>query len=104
MQKEHAAGRTRPACAGHPPRARADRTTDCARTGSMLPGSGKTFINSALVYAAEERRIACFAGLVAGISIVAINSAIIAATGRKTALIQAFAGLEPERVAISASQ
>jgi hypothetical protein len=36
----------------------------------MLPGSGKTFINSALVYAAEERRIACFAGLVAGISIV----------------------------------
>jgi hypothetical protein len=37
----------------------------------MLPGSGKTFINSALVYAAEERRIACFAGLVGGISIVA---------------------------------
>src|SRR5215831_3940970 len=64
--KEHAAGRTRPACAGHPPRARADRTTDCARTGSMLPGSGKTFINSALLYTAKERRIACFAGLVAG--------------------------------------
>src|SRR6516165_7658492 len=75
MQKEHAAGRTRPACAGHPPRARADRTTDCARTGSMLPGSGKTFINSALVYALEERRIACFAGLVAGISVVRSLSA-----------------------------
>src|SRR6516164_8605539 len=60
MQKEHAAGRTRPACAGHSPRARADRTTDCARTGSMLPGSGKTFINSALAYAAKDR-IARFA-------------------------------------------
>src|SRR5262249_28630694 len=40
----------------------------------MLPGPGKTFINSTLAYAAEERRIACFAGLVAGISIVAIDS------------------------------
>jgi hypothetical protein len=57
MQKEHATGRTRPACTGHPPRARADRTTNCARTGSMLPGSGKTFINSALAYTARERRI-----------------------------------------------
>ena len=63
MQKEHAAGRTRPPCAGHPPRARADRTTDCARTGSMLPGSGKTFINAALAYAAKDRRIAPLRGL-----------------------------------------
>jgi hypothetical protein len=37
----------------------------------------------------EDRRIARFAGLVAGISIIAINFAIIAATGRKTALSQA---------------
>ena len=81
MQKEHAAGRTRPACAGHPTRARADRTADCACTGSMLPGSGKTFINLVLAYSAKDRRIARFAGLVAGISIVAINSAIIAVTG-----------------------
>jgi hypothetical protein len=51
----------------------------------MLPGSGKTFINSALAYAAKDR-IARFAGLVAGISIVAINSAIIAATGRRPGL------------------
>jgi hypothetical protein len=54
----------------------------------MLPGSGKTFINSALVYAAEERRIACFAGLVAG-HIDRRDSAIIAATGRKTGSSQA---------------
>jgi len=63
MQKEHAAGRTRPACAGHPPRARTDRTTDCARTGSMLPGSGKTFIDAALAYGAKDRRIAPLRGL-----------------------------------------
>jgi hypothetical protein len=37
----------------------------------------------------EDRRIARFAGLVAGISMIAINFAIIAATGRKTALSQA---------------
>ena len=37
MRKEQAAGRTRPACARHPPRARADRTTGCARTGPILP-------------------------------------------------------------------
>ena len=48
----------------------------------MLPGSGKTVINSALAYSAKDRRIARFAGLVAGPSI----GAIIAATGRKTAL------------------
>jgi len=47
----------------------------------MLPCSGKTFINSALAYTAKDHRIARFAGLVAGISIVAINSAIIAVTG-----------------------
>jgi hypothetical protein len=51
--------------------------------------SGKTFINSALAYAAKDRRIARFAGLVAGISIIAINFAIVAAAGRKTALSQA---------------
>jgi len=43
----------------------------------MLPGSGKTVINSALAYSAKDHRIARFVGLVAGISIIAINSAII---------------------------
>jgi hypothetical protein len=82
MQKEHAAARTRPACTRHPPRARADRTTDCAHTGSMLPGSGKTFINSALAYTAKDRRIACYAGPVARIG----SGRSSPATGRKTAL------------------
>ena len=81
IQKEYAAGRTRPPCAGHPPRARADRTTGCARR-TDASGSGKTFINSALAYTGKDCRIARFAGLVAGPSI----GAIIAATGRKTAL------------------
>jgi hypothetical protein len=61
MQKEHAAGRTRPPCAGHPPRARADRTTGRARR-TDAPGSGETFISSALAYTAKDRRIARFAG------------------------------------------
>src|SRR5215467_1770514 len=45
-----------------------------------LPGSGKTFIDAALAYGAKDRRIAPLGALVAGISIVTINSAIIAAT------------------------
>ena len=52
----------------------------------MLPGSGKTFIDAALAYGAKDRRIAPLGALVAGISIVTINSAIIAATVKKTAL------------------
>jgi len=51
-----------------------------------LPGSGKTFIDAALAYGAKDRRIAPLGALVAGISIVTINSAIIAATVKKTAL------------------
>ena len=61
MQKEHAAGRTRPPCAGHPPRARAYRTTDCARR-TDASGSGKTFINSAVAYTAKYCRIASLRG------------------------------------------
>ena len=38
-QKEHAEGRTRPACARRPPRARADRTTVCAACRTDDAGS-----------------------------------------------------------------
>jgi hypothetical protein len=49
----------------------------------MLPGSGKTFINSALAYTAKDRRIGRYAGPVAGIRSGRSSSP---ATGRKAAL------------------
>ena len=43
MLKEHAAGRTRSPCAGHPPRARVDRTTATARrAGVRIEQAGRT--------------------------------------------------------------
>ena len=57
VQKEHAAGRTRPSCARHSPRARADRTIACAAHRTDASGSGKPFIISGLVYTAKDRRV-----------------------------------------------
>ena len=57
VQKEHAAGRTRPACERHSPRARADRTIACAAHRTDASGSGKPFIISGLVYTAKDRRV-----------------------------------------------
>jgi len=51
MQNERTEGRSRPACARHPPRARADRTTACAARWTDDCGSGETF--SALAYTAK---------------------------------------------------
>jgi hypothetical protein len=51
MQNKRAEGRSRPACARHPPRARADRTTACAARWTDDCGSGETF--SALAYTAK---------------------------------------------------
>jgi len=51
MQNERAEGRSRPACARHPPRTRADRTTACPARWTDDCGSGETF--SALAYTAK---------------------------------------------------
>ena len=51
MQNERTEGRSRPACARHPPRTRADRTTACPARWTDDCGSGETF--SALAYTAK---------------------------------------------------
>jgi hypothetical protein len=57
IQKEHAEGRTRSACARRPPRARADPTTACAACRTSDAGSGKRFVLLALAYTALGRRV-----------------------------------------------
>jgi len=56
-QKEHAEGRTRPACARRPPRGRADRTTVCAACRTDDAGSGRSFIFLAQASPAKGRQI-----------------------------------------------